>query len=146
MKNQDLIVKAYTLGDPLGNISEFGQDTYEGTMWVGGKVKDASVATGEAIVNTADVVGDAVYDAGVATGEAVGNAAVATGKAVKNAAVATGDAIKEGAIATGDAISQGYHMTQEKSQQVKKATIKSIADWANGEMEKIEPSPVLTPN
>ena len=46
MKTQEHLVKTYTLGDPLGNISEMGSDIYDASVYVGNGIIDGTVATG----------------------------------------------------------------------------------------------------
>jgi hypothetical protein len=141
MKTQEDLLKTYTLGDPLGNISELGSDAWSGTVYVGDGIADATVATGEAIGDAAVTTGEVVGDAVVATGDAIVDTADVVGEAIYDGGVATGDAIYDGGVATGEAIGEGVEVVEDTAYDVKEYIIRSIADWANAEMDKIEPSP-----
>lgn len=123
MNSKNHLVKTYTLGDPLGNISELGSDIYDG----------------------AEYVGNGIVDGTVAAGDAIGDAAVATGDAIVDTADVVGDAIYDGGVATGEAIEEGYEEMEETASEVKEYIIRSIADWANAQMEQYEETSPVEP-
>ena len=134
--------KLYSFGHPLDNLSELGSDTVSAGKAVGHATYYGAEAVGTATIHGAQAVGSAI----VKGAEVVGNAAIYSGKKIGQAGKAVGGAVWQGGVASAQAAQDAYGWVEDRSFEVEKRVVKSIAKWSTAKAEELDPSPVKTPN